>query len=345
MHKFYPNTIYYTSDALNERGRKILTQFSDAKAQEIPQHNRLPNLSIGHYKAKSEVLVLGTLKTLRCKDSFRSADYIAPSLANGCFGGCAYCYVDRHKVINPITLFTNTEEILNTIDRHVYQQEWPKKPNQTDPVYYTYDIGCNSDVSIDTQLSDSVVRAAEFFTEHPRAKATFATKFVNRTLLELDPREKVRIRFSLMPSRVSKLVDVRTDSIQSRLEAINDFRRAGFEVHLNFSPVIVYGGKQWREDYRELFRQINEVVDPRFKPDIQCEVIFLTHNRGQHVVNLGINPKAEELLWIPELQEDKQSQMGGWNIRYEHRMKSKMIEIFRQIHQEHLPWCRIRYIF
>ena len=345
MHSFSPQTIFYTPGALNHRGQAILDQFPEAAVQEVEQHNRLPSLDIGHYKAKSDILVLGTLKTLRCKDSFRSADYIAPSLANGCFGGCAYCYVDRHKPINPITLFTNTEAILKAIDTHIYKQPWPKEPNQTDAKYYTYDIGCNSDASVDAQISDSVWKTFSFFRDHSRAKATFATKFVNRALLELDPQRKVRIRMSLMPANISKLVDVRTDPIEARLAAINEFWEAGYEVHVNFSPVIVYGGKQWRNDYRQLFEQLNKIVHPEVKRQMQCEVIFLTHNRAQHEANLGINPQAEALLWVPELQEDKQSQMGGWNIRYERHMKAKMIEVFKQLHQEVIPWCGIRYIF
>src|SRR5690349_3906901 len=125
MKEFYmqpiePQTIFYTKDALNHRGHAILERYAQADTSEITQHNRLPDLGQGHFKVKSNTLVLGKLKTLQCKWSGRSADYIAPSLANGCVGGCAYCYVDRNKATNPITLFTNTEEALTTIDRHVY---------------------------------------------------------------------------------------------------------------------------------------------------------------------------------------------------------------------------------
>jgi spore photoproduct lyase family protein len=344
MQIIQPETIFYTKDALNERGTALLSQHK-AETQQIAQHNRLPELDHGHFKIKSNVLVLGKLKTLQCKWSGRSADYIAPSFANGCIGGCAYCYVDRHKPVNPITLFTNTEEALTTIDRHVHTLPWPRTANQTDPTYYTYDIGCNSDISVDATLSDSVKLAVEFFRMHPRAKATFATKFVNKDLLDYDPQRKTRIRFSLMPAHISKLVDVRTDAIEKRLAAINDFWEAGYEVHVNFSPVIVYGGKQWREDYRQLFKQLNEIVRPEVKAQMASEVIFLTHNAWQHKANLAINPKAEELLWKPELQETKRSHMGGINIRYQHELKSRMIEVFKQIHQETIPWCHIRYIF
>lgn len=345
MQHFDPKTIFYTADALNGRGKDIIQQYKQAEAHQIQQHNRLPALEISHYKAKSDILVLGRLKSLACKWSGRSADYIAPSLANGCFGGCAYCYVDRHKHTNPISLFTNTEEILEAVHQHVLKLPWSKEPNQTDPVYYTYDIGCNSDISVDASISDSVKLAVDFFRDHPRAKGTFATKFVNNQLLQYDPQGKTRIRFSLMPASISKLVDVRTDPIEQRIKAINEFWRAGYEVHVNFSPVIVYGGKKWREDYRDLFIQLDQTLHHDVKEQMQSEIIFLTHNRVQHEVNLEINPKAETLLWTPTLQEDKRSQMGGYNIRYERHLKSKMVEVFKQIHTEVIPWCNIRYIF
>lgn len=350
MPDFNPSLILYTADALNDRGRAALSRFPEAETLQIKQHNRLPELGMNHFKVKSDVLVLGTLKTQDIKWSGRSADYIAPSLANGCFGACTYCYVDRHKNVNPITLFTNIDENLASVDKHVHALDWPKPTNQTDPVYWTYDIGCNSDISIDYGLTDGIKEVFDFYRGHPRAKGTFATKFVNPALLDVDPQRKVRIRFSLMPSHVSKLVDVRTDSIEKRLAAINDFYDAGYEVHVNFSPVIVYSDangdpKAWRHDYRELFRQLDAAVRPDVRAQLQSEVIFLTHNQGQHQANLAINPKAEELLWVPELQESKVSQFGGWNIRYKHQMKRQMIQVFQRMMQEEIPWCSIRYIF
>lgn len=350
MNPLQPQTILYTPEALNLRGRAVLERYPDAERLEIKQHNRLPDLGLAHYEAKRDLLVLGRLKSLDCKPSGRSSDFIAPSLANGCTGACAYCYVDRNKPVNPISLFTNVEEILAAVDRHAMAQPWPRRPNQTDPRFYTYDIGCNSDISVDATLSDSVARAVDFYREHPRAKATFATKFVNRDLLRLDPQGKTRIRFSLMPAALSKLVDVRTDPVAERLAAINAFYDAGYEVHLNFSPVIVYSGpdgnpKQWRADYAQLFEQVAAAVRDDVKPHVACEIIFLTHNAGQHQANLGINPKAEELLWVPELQEMKQSQFGGLNLRYRHELKGTMIRVFEELLRKHLPWCGVRYAF
>ncbi|QNF35326.1 spore photoproduct lyase family protein [Adhaeribacter swui] len=343
MQTFQPSTIFYTLDALNDRGQKALLSHPAAQHEAIQQHNRLPALESNHFQVKSEVLVLGRLKTLVCRESGRSSDFISPSLANGCMGACAYCYVDRNKAVNPITLFTNTEEILAAVDKHVQKQIWPKVPNQTHAQFYTYDIGCNSDISVDAAISDNVQVAVDFYRKHPKAFATFATKFVNPELLTYDPQGKVRVRFSLLPHKVSKLVDVRTDSVEKRILAINDFYQAGYEVHVNFSPVIVYDG--WQQDYRELFEQLNAAVHPKVKEQMSCEVIFLTHNFWQHQTNLEINPKAEALIWTPGNQETKRSQFGGINVRYQHQLKAQYIAEFKQLQQEIIPWCPIRYIF
>ena len=77
------------------------------------------------------------------------------------------------------------------------------------------------------------------------AKASFATKYVNRGLLQLDPRGRTRVRFSLMPEQDARLLDLRTSPIGERIAAVDDFVAAGYEVHLNFSPVVLRAG--WLE--------------------------------------------------------------------------------------------------
>ncbi|WP_025999543.1 hypothetical protein [Rickettsia australis] len=52
-----------------------------------------------------------------------------------------------------------------------------------------------------------------FFKEHPRAKATFTTKYVNHKLLNFNPDGKIRIRFILMPARINKILEPKTSPI------------------------------------------------------------------------------------------------------------------------------------
>jgi spore photoproduct lyase family protein len=332
------------------RGREILARFPGAERVEVESHWNIPGLHGNEglvrdwVRTKRNVLVLGVKKSLSARANGRSADWIAPSTANGCALACAYCYVPRRKgFANPITAFVNIEQICGYLERHARRQGAKLKPNQVDPKFWVYDIGENNDCSVDALLSDNVRDLVDLYARIPNAMASFATKYVNRDLLSYDPRGKTRVRFSLLPERIARVVDVRTSPIPARIAAINDFVDAGFEVHLNFSPVIVYDG--WRDDYVELFRHLDDVLSERAKAQLAAEVIFLTHNEALHEVNLGWHPRAEELLWTPDLQEAKTSEGGGVNVRYRHGMKGKMVDVFRALMAEELPYCPIRYAF
>ena len=332
------------------RGRQVLERFPGAERIEVDSHWRIPGLhgnagNVSDWLAiKREALVLGTLKSPRVRPNGRSSDFIAPSQSNGCAMSCSYCYVPRRKgYANPITVFANIDTVLGTLERHVARQGVKARANQCDPEAWVYDIGENSDCSVDHAVSDNVADLVGLFRDLPTAKASFATKFVNRDLLGLDPRGRTRVRFSLMPRDVSRLVDVRTSGVAERIAAIDDFVAAGYEVHLNFSPVIVTEG--WTSAWAELLAEIREGVGDAARAQLKAEVIFLTHNDRLHEVNLGWHPKAEEVLWRPDLQETKVSQTGGVNVRYRRGMKGRMVQTFRDLVAEGLPECEIRYAF
>ncbi len=140
-----------------------------------------------------------------------------------------------------------------------------------------------------------------------------------------------------MPPRISKLVDVRTSPVTERIAAIDDFAAAGYEVHLSLSPVIVHDG--WLDAWRELLDEVADGVGPAARAQLKAEVIFLTHNEQLHEVNLGWHPRAEDLLWRPELQETKISQQGGLNVRYRRGFKGDAVRALRALVDERLPGC------
>ncbi|MGY2150126.1 spore photoproduct lyase family protein [Nocardia gipuzkoensis] len=237
-------------DALaSPRGRQVRARFPDAEVITVASHWKIDELhgnagNIDRWiRVKTEDLVLGVKKSLTARENGRSADWIAPSTSNGCAMACAYCYVPRRKgYANPITVFTNIDKIIGYLGGHVRRQGPKTVPNQCDPHAWVYDLGENSDCSVDALVSDNVADLITAFGAWPTAKASFATKYVNRDLLDLDPRGRTRIRFSLMPEADSQLLDLRTTPIRQRIAAIDDFVAAGYEVHVNFSPVVVRPG-------------------------------------------------------------------------------------------------------
>ena len=247
------------------------------------------------------------------------------------------CYMKRHKP-EGLSVATNTTDILTEINSHAYFAD-VEKPNQTGE-YITYDISCNEDFALHAKYHDWE-RIFEFFRDHPLAMGSFATKYVNADLLRFNPEGKIRIRFSLMPDSFRRILEPNTTPIWERLIAVDYFQSSGYEVHLNFSPVIVYSN--WLEHYRELFMQIDQYVNS--KESVKAEVIFLTHNEDKHKYNLANGLPGENLLWKPEIQEGKVSQYGGKNIRYEHNRKADYIKQFVKLHDEIIPWNTIRYVF
>ena len=345
------DTIYVEAAAeRHPRGREILARFPEARRVPVASHWNIPALHGNAGQAedwirnKREVLVLGVKKGLAMRPNGRSADFIAPSTSNGCTMACSYCYVPRRKgYANPITLFVNADQISAAIGRHVAALGRKSVPNQVDPTDWVYDLGENGDLSVDALLSDNVRDLVALFRTLPGAKGSFATKAVNRDLLGYDPGGKTRIRFSLMPERVARVVDVRTSPIAERIAAIDEFRRAGYEVHLNFSPVILY--PDWEADYRALFETLDGALSPATKAQLKAEIIFLTHNAALHEVNLCWHPSAEDWLWTPDIQETKLSEGGQENVRYRHGWKGRWLARFKALLAEMMPYCEVRYAF
>lgn len=333
-----------------ERGREVLARYPDAERIEVASHWRIPELhgnegNVDRWvRVKTETLVLGVKASLSARPNGRSSDFIAPSTANGCAMACAYCYVPRRKgFANPVTVFVNIDKICGYLTRHVARQGVKPEPNQCDPGAWVYDIGENSDVSLDATVSRNVQDLVTTFRGLPTAKASFATKLVNRDLLDYDPQGRTRIRFSLMPQADAKVLDLRTSPIAERLAAVDDFVDAGYEVHLNFSPVVVREG--WLEDWRDLLRDVDDALSDRAKSQCAVEIILLTHNDRLHEVNLGWHPKAEELLWRPDLQQPKRSQTGGLNVRYRTGWKGRWVQQLTDLIAAETPWLRVRYAF
>jgi spore photoproduct lyase len=282
-----------------------------------------------------------TRKSMIIRPSGRSTDFIAPSFINECAYNCSYCYVKRHNA-QYITIAKNTMDILTEINSHAFFAT-VQKPNQTGD-YISYDIGCNSDIGLHaSQLEWQTI--FKFFRDHPLAMGSFATKCVNKNLLDFNPEGKIRIRFSMMPAELQKLLEPNTAGIYERLFAVKLFLNAGYEVHLNFSPVIVHDN--WLQSYMSLFNTIDGIAKSNGWADdrVKAEVIFLTHNEAKHWYNVEHKIPGEEFLWTPKIQEEKVSQYGGKNVKYEHKRKAEYIDQFRQIHTGILPWNTIRYIF
>lgn len=275
-------------------------------------------------------------KTLVTRDNGRSSDAISPNFVYGCLGGCmsSYCYVGRYNH-DRVYVNENIDEVLHSVYEWVQDKPWPKVPNQTDPKYYTVDIGCSTDVPLMTKHYDWA-RVFRFFQQDNLLKSTFATKYPTLFIPEhyhLTP-ERNRIRVSLMPQKYSDVLEPGTDKISARIAEIPKLQEV-MEVHINFSPIIYTDG--WLDEYKKLFEELKAVG-----VDTKAECIFLTHNKLQHQRN---SDPVRDLLWRPEIQEAKDSQYAADNIRYKWPLKKQMIQDFTHLYADYFDPANIRYIF
>lgn len=275
-------------------------------------------------------------KTLTTRDNGRSSDAISPNFIYGCLGGCmkSYCYVGRYNH-DKVYINENTEDIFQSIENWADRQAWPKIPNQCDPKYYVIDIGCSTDVALMSKHYEWE-RVFAYFNAAPGLKSTFATKYPTKFDVDthyLKP-EKHRIRVSLMPQKYSDILEPGTDKISDRIDCIPNLQTV-MEVHINFSPIIYEEG--WLDEYRKLFEELKSK-----EIDVKCECIFLTYNKIQFERN---SEHINAMLWKPAIQEAKDSEYAPDNIRYERKLKTKLVKDFTALYSEYFNPTNIRYIF
>ena len=179
------------------------------------------------------------LKTLTIRENDRSSNFVAPSFSQGCYSGCIYCYARRHNPdsFSTIKVSTNVDSILEKIKKHS-SKLGIKVPDQVDSKYWVYEISMNSDFSNDSKFIDWV-KILDFFVENG-IKSTFATKNWNKDFLNYSFKENHRIRYSVMPDNISKILEPKTLSIAKRIECANKLFEKKADIQFNFSPVVTY---------------------------------------------------------------------------------------------------------
>ena len=284
----------------------------------------------------------------KIKWSQQSSDFIPPSFINGCVYKCGYCTM---RIYNPedINIRNDWQDILRAIAKHhnrlpskqmwlqYAKDEQRERHTQTDPKHWVYDISCNEDFAVHRKWHEW--RDIFDYFKDSYAKATLAAKYIPEEFLDYDPNKKVRIRFSLMPQKFSDILEPKTTPIEQRIKAVDRFVEAGYDVDINFSPVIVHD--EWKVEYLYLFDMVNDLV--KHKEEVNSEIIFLTHSEKMHAYNMLYAPEMEELLWKPDIQVPAVSQTGTPKLRY--KDKYRYVNELKALHNHIIPWNKIRYIF
>lgn len=282
-------------------------------------------------KTVSSVIKRQKTRTLVTKPNNNSANCIAPNVIYGCFGGCVntYCYMSRYNGTR-VFVNENVDEIFNSVVE--WEKTYIKVPDQQDPRYTMVDIACNSDlVLMQKHMPIPLYDYLRMYDKHKNLNSTMATKYPELLTLDVSSfNKKPRVRVSVMPQKYSDILEPKMSKIVSRLEDINRLKELGWEVHINYSPVIFV--KDWVKQYDGLFSDVKNIAGEN-----KCEVIALTNHKSQMVRS---SPEAQEMMkWSSEIK-NKQGVM-----RYPLSYKGRWIEEFKELYSSYFNLDTIRYIF
>ena len=194
------------------------------------------------------------------------------------------------------------------------------------------DIACNTDlVLMQKFLPEPLIDYLKRYDNHPTLNSTMATKYPS--LLKLDVKKfnkKPRVRVSLMPQRFADVLEPKMQKVARRIPEINRLKDLGWEVHVNYSPLVFY--KKWKQDYSELFKMVKDVAGVN-----KCEVIALTNHANQMARS---SDQAKELM---SLSYEVKNSSGV--MRYPLKHKTRLLEEFKELYSQYFDLDTIRYIF
>ena len=246
-------------------------------------------------------------------------------------GGCVntYCYMARYNG-KRVYVNTNVDDIFKSV--LAWEAGYNKVPNQQDPVYTMVDIACNSDlVLMQKHMPEPLHDYLKRFDDHPQLNSTMATKYPGLLKLDVNHFNKPpRVRVSLMPQAYSNVLEPKMQKIESRIQDINRLKDLGWEVHLNYSPLIFMPG--WSKHYDQLFKRVKEVAGEN-----KCEVIALTNHVNQMI------KASDEAREIMKYSDEVKNRSGV--MRYPITKKHKLLAMFKEIYSNYFDTKTIRYIF
>jgi len=170
-------------------------------------------------------------------------NYLVMNLVTNCPMDCGYCFLQEYLAGNaPLIAFVNPEaalaELASVLDRHPERR-------------FRIGTGELADSLALDPLTGVSRELVPFFAARPNALLELKTKTdAIDELLDLDPKERVVVAWSLAPAAAMAFAERGTASVEARLAAARRVVAAGYKVAVHFDPMIEHPG--WVEGYRDL---------------------------------------------------------------------------------------------
>lgn len=325
--------VYYEPKALEyELGRKLHEDFSSLPWVEIESHNRIPELTATEnrdFPKLKQHLIIGVRKTHRYVENHKVSDWLVPYTSSGCRAMCLYCYlVCSYNKCSYLRLFVNREEMMERLIKASVKAAVPQ----------TFEIGSNSDLVLENEITGNLPWTIERFAREGQGSLTFPTKFdMVQPLLGLDHQGKTIFRMSVNPEKIIHSVEIGTAPLSARIKALNQMAEAGYPVGMLFAPVILL--PDWMQLYGSLIDLLADELSEKVKCSGLIEIILMTYSFVHNAINTEAFPNAVKIF-------DKELMTGRGRGKYCYRpgVRAEAEAFLREKVQSRLPNMRILYI-
>jgi spore photoproduct lyase len=263
-----------------------------------------------------------------------STNFITPGLVRGCQLNCEYCSIKELYPSRELHMTPNIDFVIEKLEKHILEQPWPKTPDHTHPLYYTYDIGYFNDIGIDFEYNKrDYIKLFDFFKNHPRAMACFSTKIVNYNLMPYQADRKIRIVFSLCPDSERAILEKDSYCLLDKVAAVDSFVLSDWNCDLLLSPIIINGG--YLTKWGIVMENIERYV--KYKDKVGLQLKFLECPIS--IVKKQENSRIRELLINPSIQITESG-----SLIYHKNTKKKTYQYLKPIIQKYLSEMFVRFI-
>lgn len=179
-------------------------------------------------------------------------NYLVINYALNCHFECTYCVLQAFLNNPALTIYTNLEDLIREVEDKVRSQ-----PART----FRIGTGETADSLALDEISRYSGRLVPFFRSLPNAVLELKTKSAQvANLRALDHGGHTIISWSVNPERVISREELKTASLQERLDAARQCQEWGYRIGFHFDPLVYYDA--WERDYEQVVQELFEHVDP-----------------------------------------------------------------------------------
>ena len=262
-------------------------------------------------------------------------NYFVINFASNCPMDCSYCYLQEYLADNAaLKVFSNVGDLIDEADATLKKHRG---------LFFRIGTGEITDSLALEPFTGMVREILPYFAQQPNVLLELKTKSdCVDGLLDLDPKGRVVVGWSMNPQRVIDADEHGTASLTERLNAAKRVQEGGYRLGFHFDPMIEYPG--WEVDYAAMLDQTFATIDWRKLPWVSLGVLRDTPGlkrtmrerfpRSQLLTGEQVVCPDGKLRYFQPLRVDMYRKMVGWIRRAAPTVKIYLCMESREVWQQ-----------